>query len=591
MPALQLKVMAALAALILFVGIVSGVLAERGLRERETARISRSLEERAALVDELAGGAAFETGSRAQLDALADRAARAADARVTLIAPDGTVVGDSDVPLERLDSVENHSDRPEVRAALDGSVGEISRRSGTVGRRLYYLALPASHGGVVRLAVDLSALDKDVRDLRMELVAAGLLGLVAALVLSFVLSWLTLRPIKEMRTVAESIARGDLEPRMPMRVSDELGEISNAINFMAERLRSQLDETTGEKERLQAVLNAMAEGVLVVDAAGEILLANNRQREFFDMWGDLSGRSPLAMVRNEDFEQLLTDADHTDEAVSCEIEGPGGRTLRVQAARFPSGDGPRVGTVAVFHDVTEIRRLEQVRQDFVANASHELRTPLSAVQGFAETLLNKPELAEPDRASYLGIIERHALRLGRIVDDLLDLSAAESEQVPLDFSLVDVAAVASALVSDARSRTAGQRLTIELTVPGASTAWAERRAVEQILSNLLENAVKYTEAGGRIDVRIEVVGSRLVTSLQDTGIGIPEEDLSRIFERFYRVDRARSRALGGTGLGLSIVKHLVQRMGGEISLESEPGRGSTFTFTLAREKPAPRDRP
>lgn len=585
MPTLQLKLTAALAALILFVSIISGVLVEQGLRERETARIERSLADRLALVREMADPRGFGAASPSEVDALAKRASQATSARVTLIDRNGTVIGDSEIPLDRLEDIQNHSDRPEVRNAIAGKMGQHTRHSETVGRRLFYLASPHGESGdVIRVSSNLSELEDAVWELRLELVAASMLGLIAAIALSFVLSWWTLRPLTEMRRVAASMAQGDLETRLPLRVSDELGDISDAINRMAEQLRLQLDETTGEKERLDAVLNAMVEGVLVVDADGGLLIVNNRLRELFDAWGEIRGRPPLEVVRNADFEQLLADAEKTDEPVSCEIQvgGPEPRDLRVQAVRFPSGDQPRIGTVAVFHDLTEIRRLEQVRQDFVANASHELRTPLAAVQGFTETLLRSSDLSADDQHSYLGIIERHALRLGHIVDDLLVLSRAESGVASLQFGEVDVAAMAASLVADANRRPTASRLAIELAIEDKAVAWADRQATEQVLSNLLDNAIKYTEPGGRIEVGVEVEDSQIRTRVSDTGLGIPEEDLARIFERFYRVDKARSRELGGTGLGLSIVRHLVQRMGGEIFVQSEFGEGSTFSFTLPR---------
>ncbi len=583
MPTLQLKLAAALAALIISVSVVSGFLVERGLRERETARIEASLAERLVLVDELAADASLTGTPTPELDALATRAARAARARVTLLSPQGRVLGDSEVPFDRLASLEDHSTRPEVQAALGGRVGRALRRSDTVGRRLFYVAAPSSRGtGVLRLAGELSDLDEAVWNLRLELITATILGLIAALALSYLFSWWALRPLRELRRAAASIAQGDLDTRMPLRMSADLGDISDAIHRMSVRLGQQLDETTSEKERLQAVLNAMVEGVLVVDAKGRLLLVNDRFRELFDVWGDLRGRAPLEVLRNADFEQLLNDAAETDDPVSCEIQvgGVDPRDLRVQAVRFPSGEAPRMGTVAVLHDLTEIRRLEQVRQDFVANASHELRTPLAAVQGFTETLLHSPDLSDEDQRSYLGIIERHALRLGHIVDDLLVLSRAESGAASLHFAEVDIAALATSLVQDAKRRPTASRLSIDLAVTGSAMAWADRQAAEQVLSNLLDNAIKYTEPGGRIEVGVEIEGDRVRAWVADTGIGIPEEDLARIFERFYRVDKARSRELGGTGLGLSIVRHLVQRMGGKLAVESEFGEGSTFSFTL-----------
>ncbi|MEE9607826.1 MAG: ATP-binding protein [Myxococcota bacterium] len=580
----QLKLMAALAALVLLVVAVFGVLAERSLRERELARLANSLEERSALVLELARGAPLHPGRMAELDAIADRAGAAARARVTLIGPDGTVVADSDVTPERLPGVVNHAGRPEVREALAGGVGRSARRSETVGRRLFYLAVPVGGGagGVVRLAVDLSDLEAAVAELRGELLAAGAVGLVAALALSYALAWFTTRPLRQMRRVAASIAGGELDHRMPRRSGDELGDISGAIDRMAEQLRQHVAEATGEKERLQAVLNAMVEGVLVVDAKGGILMANARLREFYGVPGEVEGRTALEAIRDAELDEVLAEATRTDEAVSraVSVARPVARTLRIQAVRFPSGRAPRMGTVAVFHDVTELARLEKVRRDFIANASHELRTPLAAIRGFTETLLQNGGLAPADRRSYLEIIDRHSRRLGHLVGDLLELSRIESGEASLELAAVDAAALAQSLIGDSRPSYAEKGLEVSVDASGASVAWADPRAVEQILGNLLDNAVKYTQSGGRIAVKIEGEDGRVRIGVSDNGIGIPGSDLARIFERFYRVDKARSRELGGTGLGLSIVKHLVQRLGGEISVESELGKGSTFWFTL-----------
>jgi two-component system phosphate regulon sensor histidine kinase PhoR len=330
----------------------------------------------------------------------------------------------------------------------------------------------------------------------------------------------------------------------------------------------------------------MVEGVLVVDARNEIILANDQLRELFDAWGDLEGRSPLEALRHADLDAVMAEAQSTDLPVSAAIAAglAAARSVRVQAVRFPSGSGRRLGTVAVLHDITELVCLEQVRRDFVANASHELRTPLTAIRGFTETLLSSRDLPDADRRSYLEIVDRHARRLGNLVGDLLELSRIEGREQQLELVGVDLPAVADELIRDSRTRFTEKDLDVSLESRGQATVWADPQAVEQILLNLLDNAAKYTEPGGRIEIRIESDEHSVRTSVRDTGIGIPKRDLERIFERFYRVDKARSRALGGTGLGLSIVKHLIQSLGGEIAVESELGKGSIFSFTLPAAK-------
>jgi two-component system phosphate regulon sensor histidine kinase PhoR len=259
------------------------------------------------------------------------------------------------------------------------------------------------------------------------------------------------------------------------------------------------------------------------------------------------------------------------------------RTLRVHAVRLPLGGAARAGTVAVLHDVTELMQLEKMRREFVANASHELRTPLAAIRGFAETLLGSPVLSDADRRAYLEVIDRHARRLSAIVGDLLELSKIESRETSPERLAVDTVKLAETLLHDWRPRLEEKQLTATLTSERPGIAWADPQACEQILSNLLDNAIKYTEPGGSIALRIGGDDRHVRIDVADTGMGIPERDLSRIFERFYRVDQARSRSQGGTGLGLAIVKHLVQSLGGEIEVESQLGRGSTFSFTLPRQ--------
>jgi two-component system phosphate regulon sensor histidine kinase PhoR len=518
------------------------------------------------------------------LDAIADRSQSAAAARVTLINRRGIVVGDSNVPLPKLPAVESHADRPEFRAALSGRVGTSTRRSKTVGRDLFYLAIPVEEerGGVVRLAVDLSDVDTAVSELRKELLVSGGIGLVAAIAFSYLLSWLTLRPLREMRSAAASIAGGDLDHRLSLRSVDEIGGISTAINQMADQIRQRLDEISREKDQLQAVLDGMVEGVLVIGADGRILLVNHRMRDFFDVSGEALGRAPIEVIRDAAIDELLAEASKTGDPVSRKITraGEDRRTFRVHAVGFPSNGKPRIGTVAVFHDITDVVRLETVRRDFVANASHELRTPIAAIRGFAETLLADEGLSESDRRSYLEIIDRHSIRLVNLVADLLELSKIEEPGGDFAPARVNVGAIAEAVVRDGRARIEGRGLAVELRASPGAIAWGNRQDVEQILANLVDNAVNYTDEGGRIEIDVDSGGNRVRVRVADTGIGISRPNQERIFERFYRVDTSRSRSLGGTGLGLSIVKNLVQRMGGDISVESELGNGSAFSFSL-----------
>jgi len=584
----QLKLMAALSGLVVLIVGVSGLVAQRGLKNREIERTARALEARASLIRELIHGRDLDTGGRAYFDAIADRAGKAAGARVTLIDPSGAVVGDSDVPLERLPMVENHGDRPEVRVALSGSVGQNARRSETVGRELLYLAVPVGNGraGVVRVAMELSDLESALAGLRNVLLVSGSIGLLAALALSYVLAWFTLRPVREIQRLTTAVADGKLEYRIPRRSRDELGAISDAIRRMADQLRERLEQANREKEQLQAVLNSMVEGVLVVDTEMNVVLANERLAALLGVRAGTDNLTLMEFARRVDLQAVLRDAANTDEPVSRMITvlHPAEKTLQVHAVRFPTGSGARLGTVAVLHDMTEVAQLDKVRREFVANASHELRTPLAAIQGFSETLLHSENFEDATSRSHVEIIDRHARRLGRLVADLLQLSETEGREARLELASVSIAALVDRVVRDFDAAFREKNIDVEREAKDDPTAWADTHAVEQIIRNLLDNACQYTEVGGRVKLSVDSDEKWVCIHIADTGVGIPEGDLGRIFERFYRVDKARSRAAGGTGLGLSIVKHLVQSMDGEISVESTPGRGSTFTLRFPRAK-------
>jgi two-component system, OmpR family, phosphate regulon sensor histidine kinase PhoR len=579
LPAAQGKLVAAIVALVAVALLASGWAAERGLRARERARLEVELEHQAKLVREL-----LATGQRGGQAAVL-RAAGASSLRVTLIAPDGTVQADSDVAPGELAQLENHAARPEVKAALAGRSGRDVRRSESVARPFLYVAIPSASApgaGAVRVAADYSIVERQAAALRAELLRVGAVTLLVVLPLALLLSHLAMRPLREIAAAVDSIAQGDLEQRLPRGALDELGRIALGVNAMAGQLRARLRELTEDKERLQAVLSGMAEGVLVVDAEQRVVLANPRLRELFGFRGNAVGRPHWEVVRRAELQEAITKATALAEPIAGEIrtEGPDPRYLQLHAVRFPAS-GPLLGVVSVLHDVTEIRRLEGMRRDFVANVSHELKTPLTAIRGFAETLRGG-DVPPAQQAAYLDVILRHAERLAQLIDDILELSRIEGRQQPLTPSEVDVARVATVLLRDMQPQLEARQIRAELLAGARGVAFADRRAVEQILSNLLDNAIKYTEEGGHIEVRVSEVGSQVRLDVQDDGIGIPPADLPRVFERFYRVDKARSRDLGGTGLGLAIVKHLAQAQGGEVSARSVPDQGSTFSVVLPR---------
>jgi two-component system phosphate regulon sensor histidine kinase PhoR len=466
-----------------------------------------------------------------------------------------------------------------VADALAGRTGRDERRSGTLGRPFLYLAIPLA-GGALRLAADSARVEAEVGALSRALLVAGAAGLTLAAALAAGFATLLTRRVRELQGAVKAIAAGDLGQRLPWRSGDELGAIARAIDDMAEQLRRRLEQAGDEQARLRAVLQGMVEGVLVLDKVGRVILANPRLRELFGVWGAVEGRPALEVIRRADVEAALVAAAHTPEPVVREIQlgGAAGRHLQMHAGRFPA-HGALLGTVAVFHDVTEIHRLEGIRRDFVANVSHELRTPLTAIRGFAETLRGSDVPVE-QRRQYLDVILRHADRLTALIEDLLELSRIEGGIRGLAPEPVDAAALARDLLQDLKPRLDAGQLQAGVRAEPAPRALADRRALEQVLLNLLDNAIKYSEKGGRIEIAVSGSAPWVRIDVADTGIGIPEADQARVFERFYRVEKARSRDLGGTGLGLAIVKHLVQAQDGEVFVSSREGQGTVFTVRL-----------
>lgn len=582
----QLKIVGVLALLIMLVVAVIGVLAERGLRDRATDTIRVNLERQARLVRQMVDPALFASIDAPRLQQIARGSAESSGARVTIVDFSGRVLADSEVPEADVGKLENHSDRPEIIAAIAKGTGSSIRYSDTLRRDLLYVAIPVSSDkaaqltGVVRLALNLGDVDAAAAALRRELLLAGVVGLVAALALSFLLSALSLRPIRELRDVVADIADGKLDRRLRWDTADERVEIASSINQMSRQLRGAMERAIGEKAQLEAVLASMVEGVVVIDCERKLLLINPRGRELLSVWGDYEGRGVPEVIRSPEVDRAIQDAATSDQIVVREVEvhAEKARTLLMHASGFP-GSQPRAGTVVVFHDVTELRRVDQVRRDFIANASHELRTPLTSIGGFADTLASGGATPE-EEASYLDVIVRNVKRMSDLIDDLLALSRIESGASQLELVQLDASHVAKSVLVDFGPRFAEASIDANLDVRGDGQCIADRGALEQILANLIGNAARYSNAGAQVDVTLETKGAQLEIRVSDTGIGIPEQDLERIFERFYRVDAARSRVLGSTGLGLSIVKHLVGAMNGEIYVESRLGQGSTFVFRL-----------
>lgn len=522
--------------------------------------------------------------------AFAVQADRASNFRVTVIASDGRVVGESEVALRDLQRIENHRGRPEVEAALAGQQGRDVRRSATVGERLLYVTLPVRDDGhilgVVRTAVPLRIVTASYGAIRRVLLFGGLVALAVALGIGLFVARRVTQPVVEMQAVARAMSEGDFHARAPVRSPDEIGRLGRALNLMAQRLQERLEDLEYERAKVGAILDGMVEGVIGVDGHDQILLLNERARAMLGLGPGRGERKPfLEVVRNADLHALLREARRAGEEVVSrrELRLPGPRERRVQVHALPLRLGAEeVGAVMVLHDVTELRRLELVRTEFVANVSHELRTPLTAIQGYLETLQAGALEDHQHARRFLEIVARHTERLVRLLNDLTDLSNIELGRVALRLEPVSLAEVVESVLTIIRPRAESGGVALATELPSDLPAvLADHDRLAQILINLVDNAVKFTPTGGRVTVVAQPEpGERIEIAVRDTGIGIPPDDLPRITERFYRVDKARSRELGGTGLGLAIVKHLVLAHGGELGIESEVERGTTMRFTL-----------
>jgi two-component system phosphate regulon sensor histidine kinase PhoR len=504
--------------------------------------------------------------------------------RVTLVAPDGRVVADSAIPAWRLPRITNHGARPEVLAAHRTGRGVAQRQSVTVRRNLTYAATALDGPGgvwVLRVAVS-SALEEVARAAVWRLLAVGgALGLLVAAGMSWLAVALAARPLRRLTDTARAMVH-DLSVRTRIDLDDDVGSLAAALDELADNLASTLGKLERERDRLGAILESMAEGVLVTDARGQVVLANRALREMFLLGGEVEGREPIEVVRNADLHELFAEAASSSGPSTRELSIEGVRPRRVMARVAPV-EQPGAGAVAVLSDVTELRRLETVRRDFVANVSHELRTPVAAIRGAAETLLLGGAQRAETAFEFATMIDRHAERLHRLVEDLLELSRIEARELRIDLAPVDLRAEAERarelLSLAAQARGTEVRVQVE---GGSLEVLADRSALEHVLTNLLENAIKYSPEGAVVTVRAERRGATVRTLVEDDGPGIEARHLPRLFERFYRVDAGRSRQVGGTGLGLAIVKHLAEAMGGSVGVESTVGRGSRFWIDLPR---------
>lgn len=524
-------------------------------------------------------------------------------ARVMLIAADGRVLADSAHDAE---TMENHSDRPEFRAAVTQGQGAFVRHSRALDRDMVYWAVrfdrPAQPPVIICLAAPLAPISTSLASVRNALWKVSALILIAGVGVSLLFSRGFVRRIENLKGFSRRVAAGDFRSLHGEPGNDELGELAAELNETAGRLSATIRSLTDERNRSAAILRSMAEGVAAVDAESRLVFCNEA---FARIWNvdvrDVVGRSAIEVIRQPDVLELIPEALATGKTLIGEISFGGARPRNFSATVAPitpfetagaqagSPSSASRGVVIVLHEITELRHLEQIRKDFVANVSHELRTPLTAIQGFAETLLTGALEDRANNRRFVEIIGNHDARLARLSNDLLRLSQIEAGKMNADFQPVDLKLLVDGGIEAARAASAQKKLTITEPdlPPNLPRVRGDANLLRDVLRNLLDNAIQYTPAGGRVDVTAAVDDGFAVVTVSDTGIGIPQSDQPRIFERFYRVDAARSREVGGTGLGLAIAKHVVEAHGGKIWVESEVGNGSAFHFSVPVQPSVP----
>jgi two-component system phosphate regulon sensor histidine kinase PhoR len=559
----------------------------RALTDERTQAIREELFVRLALVQEAAARLDAERPDR--WDAVADALGPLAHARLTFVRTDGVVLGDSELTVDELASVENHLSREEIAGALKAGQGDASRLSSTTQRRMLYVAapMPWTNGPrvVARLSVALTEIDEGMLRLRRLLLAVSAFALLLSLTMSTLAAHWISRSVRSLTEVAKRMGLGDLSVRVGTTGTDEVAQLGRALDQLAQSLSESLEQLRSERDLFDRVLRGMREGVLLVDDHDRVAVANPALREMLLLSADVVGTSPLEVAHHAALKSALDRARHASSPVTAELELGGLRPRRVLVLSSALSGEPG-GVLAVFVDVTELRRLESLRRDFVANVSHELRTPIASVLSAAETLASGALADAKAAPRFVSIIEQNATRLRLLVEDLLDLSRIEAQEMKLKPETFELGAFARPLLESFDDRAKPRRLQVSAVVrPTTLPIHTDRRALDQILRNLIDNAVKYCTDGATIILRADAdAAGRVFLAVEDSGPGIEAKHLPRLFERFYRVDTGRSRELGGTGLGLAIVKHLVEALGGHIQVDSSPSSGTRFSFSLP---PAP----
>jgi two-component system phosphate regulon sensor histidine kinase PhoR len=566
--------------------IVAAGLVSWSVRRLVDDRIQRALVNQARLAAETLSHR--QAATPAELDAEADAIGRLVSARVTFVSPDGTVVGDSELSTSELSTLENHGTRPEILQARREGLGVARRYSDTLDTEMLYVAVEVQNPAApalseVRLALPLTEIGEQLALVRRASLVAMSVGLLAALGVAWAVSALLSRRVRAIAEMAERYAAGDLSRAQTDYGTDEIGIVARALDDSMREIGSRVSQRETDRARMEAILNGMSEGVLVITPQGRLQLVNNAARRMLKVEDPPEERHYLEIARHPDIAAEINGALHglAGEGRELTLAGDAAATFVARGAPVASAAGR--GAVLVLHDISDLRRADRIRRDFVANVSHELRTPLTAVRGYVEALLDG--VADPaDERRFLETIARHTFRMERLVRDLLRLARLDAGQEPVDKVACTIDSLFSGVIADVSSELdARSQRVVQHVDPEATIVTGDPAKLHDALRNLLHNATSYAPEGSEIVMASARRDRRVVLSVADSGPGIPETDLPRIFERFYRVDKARSRNTrdpGGTGLGLAIVKHLVGLHGGKVAAANRPEGGAIFTLEI-----------
>lgn len=538
----------------------------------------------------------IQTAAPAQLDSLCKKLGQAGDGRirVTIILPSGKVLGDSH---ENPAIMENHSDRPEIIDALEKGFGWSMRFSETLSMKMMYVAVPIQKQSkavaVIRTSIAITNIDLALREIYVKIFWGGIVIAAFAAGLSYLVSRRISEPVVKMKQIAQRFADGELALRVPIPTQSELSDLAKALNEMARQLYDRILTITKQRNELEAILSSMMEGVIAIDAQGHIVSINKTAADLLGIDPlQVQGRSVEEVIRNVDLQQFINQTLESEQPTEGETSLPfdtaqdrpanGARFFQLHGVSLSDSQNQKSGAVIVLNDMTRIHRLENIRRDFVANVSHELKTPVTSIIGYVETLLDGA-INDPEQARcFLQIIAKHSDRLNAIIEDLLSLSRLEeeSQRSRISFEKTNLKPILQSAIELSSPKAADKQMTVDLICDEHIEAHVNSALLEQAVLNFIDNAIKYSKPGGKVEITANHTDNEIIITVKDNGCGIEKKHLSRIFERFYVVDKSRSRKLGGTGLGLAIVKHIAQVHGGSVTVESSPGRGSTFTIHL-----------